>query len=122
MIKILFLLNLVYFSFQEECNTVQPENLEECLEKEVPNENIKCCYLESSYITINGELALYKDCVTNDNKYEILKASYENDFKQVDGTNFKFNLVCDKNTKNNGSYIKIGFLLILDLVIFLFII
>ena len=122
MIKILFLLNLVYFSYQKVCfdDTDFPENKEECFAREGLNENIKCCYLESSYIDNMRGLLTYKDCVTNNEKYEELKEGYEADFRR-DGTNMKFNFVCDED-KDNGSYIKIRFLLILDLVIFLFII
>ena len=112
--KMLFVLYLIYFigcqSDQKVCDyNEEPHNLEECLSRKVDSENVQCCLLE---ITNNGEL-VYNICHQND---ESLNECID-DFKRSIGEGGDVKVQCKEDTPNKAFYLKIGFLLILGIII-----
>ena len=112
--KIFFLLNLIYFigcqSDQLDCNDNQiPNNLKECLSRKVNKENVECCFLE---ITNNGAF-FDAACCQNDETLNL----YINEYKKDMGEGLDFKVQCKEDTPNKALYLKIGFLLILGIII-----
>ena len=110
--KIFFLLNLIYFigcqSGEVNCDyNKEPNNLKDCLSRKVNKENVECCFLE---ITLNGVLS-DTACYQNDETLNGFIDSY----KSEEGIDVK--VQCKEDTPNKALYLKIGFLLILGIII-----
>ena len=112
--KIFFLLVLIYFidcqSDQKDCHfNSNPANEKECFSRKVTKENVQCCFLK---IYNNGEF-IYNDCHMNDDTLDTYIEGYKNDFGE--GTDVK--VQCTEDTPNKALFPKIGFLLILSIII-----
>ena len=112
--KIFFLLNLIYFigcqSGEINCDYNQePNNLKECLSRKVNKENVECCFLE---MFDNGVL-VDRACYQNDETLNGFIDGYKDDV----GEGIDVKVQCKEDTPNKALYLKIGFLLILGIII-----
>ena len=129
MIKIVFLLSLIYYiscqsESDSECSQFtkvlgdQPQKASQCTALKASSENRKCCFFElkcpdDSDASLNICRELPKDA---DISQEIDKLESEGG-GPVECTNAKVNIKCEDGDEiNNPSYLKIGILLILCLL------
>ena len=114
MIKIIFLLTLIYFTNCNECDDYGiPNNAKECISLDTEEGN-KCCFVDAK---CQGIISQLKFCLeeNKDNDVKTIKEALESDdIGQCEKP--KVNVICDENELNNSCYLKIGILLILGLL------
>ena len=111
MIKIIFLLTLIYFTNCSECtNYNNPNNAKECIPLQA-EANEMCCFFINK--CLNDE---FKSCDVIDKNADInvVKQNLESSASNCD--NLKVDIICHEDEVNNSFYLKIGILLILGLL------
>ena len=112
MIKIIFLLTLIYFTNCSECDNYGiPNNAKECISLQA-NDNRMCCLFRTK--CSDQDL---KSCTQFDNNIDIKTyiQELESDEKDKCG-DIKIDIICHEDEVNNSFYLKIGILLILGLL------
>ena len=114
MIKIIFLLNLIYFTNCIECIRYEnPQGIKDCISLQTEEGN-RCCFVDAK---CQGEISQLKFCTENDKSFDAQKITEVLESDDI-GTcaKPKVNVICDENELNNSCYLKIGILLILGLL------
>ena len=115
MIKIIFLLILIYFTYCSECMEYNnPQNAKECLSQPTGNGK-KCCFVD---LICRGDNSEIKECSEEnieDDKQTITQMLEYEDTGVCNSPKVNV-LICDENELNNSCYLKIGILLILGLL------
>ena len=112
MIKIIFLLTLIYFTNCNECVDYGiPNNAKECIPLQA-DANQMCCLFRT--ICSGEEL---KSCTQFDKNLDIKTYIQELESAQKAGCgDIKIDIICHEDEVNNSFYLKIGILLILGLL------
>ena len=112
MIKIIFLLTLIYFTNCTECdNYLNPKNAKECIPLQADVNRMCCLYITKCS---NEEL---KSCTQFDKNEDIKTTIQELESAGKDSCgDLKIDIICHEDEVNNSFYLKIGILLILGLL------
>ena len=115
MIKILFLLTLIYFTnCDSECVVYDgdPINAKECISLQA-DENKMCCML---VFKCENDPKERKMCTEEDKDFNMAARIEFEESDNPSCENIKANFICHENEVNNSSYLKIGIFLILGLL------
>ena len=114
MIKILFLLTLIYLTnCNSECTDYNyPTKAKDCISLKADGSRI-CCMLVLNCLSDPNE---EKMCIEEEKDFN-LQEQIAHEESEVSGCiNTKANIICNENEVNNSCYLKIGILLILGLL------
>ena len=116
MIKIIFLLTLIYFTYCAECsNYNNPQNAKVCLSLQT-EDGKKCCFVDILCRgDVNRQIKICSEENKNDDSQTITQLFESEDSGICDSPKVNV-LVCEENELNNSCYLKIGILLILGLL------